>query len=117
MPLGFYCYVVFSTYLYIFIFFYLLGFFELNYFSETKFYSIAVMDDFPKPNFKLLKFSKSCTRKCIIEHFINDMKFSGTCTSNLDCTPTEECIYTSAQRYECICKEGKTLSAFHQNVS
>ncbi|KAL3266111.1 hypothetical protein HHI36_010297 [Cryptolaemus montrouzieri] len=28
------------------------------------------------------------------------------CTSNDDCTATEECLYTNAKRYECVCKEG-----------
>lgn len=31
---------------------------------------------------------------------------SAICASNNDCTETEECLYTNANRYECLCKEG-----------
>lgn len=38
------------------------------------------------------------------------------CTSNADCTQTEECLYTSSQRYECVCKEDYVRDSQNQCV-
>jgi nidogen (entactin) len=38
------------------------------------------------------------------------------CTSNSNCTATEECLYTSSQRYECVCKEGYVRDSQNQCV-
>lgn len=38
------------------------------------------------------------------------------CTSNNDCTQTEECLYTSSERYECVCKEGYVRDSQNQCV-
>ncbi|CAH1160142.1 unnamed protein product [Phaedon cochleariae] len=41
---------------------------------------------------------------------------SETCSSNEDCSPGEECSFTSAQQYECVCKEGYSRDTQHQCV-
>ncbi|XP_044255979.1 nidogen [Tribolium madens] len=41
---------------------------------------------------------------------------SAICTSNADCTQTEECLLSSSQRYECICREGYVRDSQHQCI-